>query len=85
MIANCSDAADRLGLQWFFASADTYHITAAISRRAQRILESLAPPSPLMADEAIVAATAIEHKLTLYTLDPPKYAGVAGLTVLQPY
>lgn len=62
-----------------------YSHTARIVRRAQAILEALTPPSPLTADDAIVAATAVEHKLTLYTLDAARFAGVAGLTALPPY
>jgi predicted nucleic acid-binding protein len=85
LIADAPGAAELAGLRQFFSWCLIRSITAKIVRRAQRILETLAPPSPLTADDAIVAATAVEHKLPLYTLDPPKFAGVAGLNALPPY
>jgi len=50
-----------------------------------RLLEVLPPPDPLAADDAIIAATAIEQSLPLYTLDPARFANVSGLATLQPY
>jgi predicted nucleic acid-binding protein len=85
LLARCQDAADILGVQTFLKISTVHSITARITRRAQAILESLPPPSPLTADDALVAATALEQKLPLYTLDPPRFAGVAGLTALPPY
>jgi hypothetical protein len=85
LVADAPDTAERNGLTMFFSWCVIHPITLKIVRRARRILEALPPPSPLTADDAIVAATAIEHKLPLYPLDPPRYSGVAGLSVLQPY
>ena len=85
LLTQCRDATELQGEAAFLASCRVHRITAPISRRAFRILKNLPPPSPLSADDALVAATALEHKLPLYTLDPPKYAGVAGLSAIQPY
>jgi predicted nucleic acid-binding protein len=85
LIADALDAAERTGLVMFFSWCQIHSVTAKIVGRAQRILEALPPPSLLTADDALVAATALEHKLPLYTLDPPRFAGVAGLTALPPY
>ena len=62
-----------------------HRVTANISRRAFRILEQRPPPCGLTADDAVVAATAVEHKLPLYTLDPARFAAVPGLTATRPY
>jgi predicted nucleic acid-binding protein len=85
LLTICRDAAELHGELTFLGSCRVHRVTSPVSRRAFRILEALPPPSPLSADDAIVAATAVENKLPLYTLDPPRYTGVAGLTVLQPY
>jgi predicted nucleic acid-binding protein len=85
LLANAPDQADHNAVRLFLSISTVHDLTVRIARRAKAILESLVPPSPLTADDAIVAATATDHKLPLYTLDPPRYAGVAGLSVLQPY
>jgi predicted nucleic acid-binding protein len=85
LLANAPNLADFNALGMFFTISTIHDLTVRIARRAQRILEAVTPPSPLTADDAIVAATAIEHKLPLYTLDPSRFASVAGLTVLRPY
>ncbi len=85
VVAGCQEAADVALLQRLLRSNTVHPITARISRRALRLLESLQPPSPLTADDVIVAATARVHKLPLYTLNPARFAVVTGLTTIQPY
>lgn len=69
----------------FLGHIQVHRITAPISRRAYGLLAQLPPPSPLSADDAIIAATALVHKLPLYALDPGRYAGVPNLTAVRPY
>ena len=85
LLADATDAHGRTGLGMFFQWCDIHAVTAKLVRRAQQIIESLAPPCGLTADDAVVAATAIEQSLPLYTLDPARFAGVAGLTATRPY
>ena len=85
LLAWAQTAAERIGVDAFLLTADVRPLTARIARRARAILEGLATPSPLTADDALVAATAVEHKLPLYSLDPARYATVPGLTALRPY
>jgi predicted nucleic acid-binding protein len=86
VLLSCAlDQIEHNGVRLFLSISTVHSITAQIARRSQAILHFITPPSPLTSDDAIVAATAIEHKLPLYTLDPPRFAGVARLTVLQPY
>ncbi|MCE9564529.1 MAG: hypothetical protein K8U57_21025 [Planctomycetes bacterium] len=85
LICNCLNPAELVSLDWFFYAAISYSVTARISQRAYRIVHRLTPPCGLTADDAIVAATAIEHKLPLYALNPNRFATVPGLTVLLPY
>jgi predicted nucleic acid-binding protein len=85
LIANCATAADLTSLQYFFAGCEIHRVTAPISRRALALVESLPPPCGLTPDDAISAATAIEHSLPLYTLDPARFANVPGLAAVRPY
>jgi predicted nucleic acid-binding protein len=85
LLATSQDAAELASHQLFLKNNHVRRVTAPVSHAAFRLLASLAPPSPLTADDALVAATAIEHSLPLYTLDPPRFASVTGLAALQPY
>lgn len=85
LIAWCQDALDLSVVQNFLTLLDVHAITAHTMRRAQRLLGSLPPPCGLTPDDAIIAATAIEHSLPLYTLDPARFANLPGLATIQPY
>ena len=85
LFAWCQDASAVIGVRAFLTVATVHGVTAHTMRRAQRILETLPPPCALTPDDAIVAATAIEHSLPLYTLDPARFAAVPGLSTIQPY
>lgn len=85
LLARCQDQIDIDNIRVFFTISMIHVGTAWTMRRAQQILERHPPPAPLTADDAIIAATAMQHKLPLYTLDPIRFAGVAGLTAVRPY
>jgi predicted nucleic acid-binding protein len=65
--------------------SNVIEISASISKRAAALMDALPPPCPLTPGDAIVAATAIELKLPLYTLDPARFAAVPKLTTVKPY
>ena len=48
-------------------------------------MQVTSPPVPFTPGDAIVAATALELKLPLYTLTPARFATVSKLTTIQPY
>jgi predicted nucleic acid-binding protein len=81
----CPTPWDRSQFRSFLRSATVYSLTARIADRAFHLLDRLPPPAPLSADDAIVAPTALIHKLPLYTLDPARFAAVPGLTAVRPY
>ena len=85
LFARCIDPREVAGVQVFLKVSNVHSVTAQTMRRAQRLLESLPPPCGLTVDDAIVAATAIEQSLPLYTLDPSRFAAVSGLTTVRPY
>jgi len=69
----------------FLSNCTVHAVSARVSHRAYRIAASVPLPASLTADDALVAATALIHKLPLYTLDPARFAAVPGLTALRPY
>lgn len=85
LIAWCQDALDLSVVQNFLTLLNVHSVTAHTARRAQQLLESLPPPAGLTPDDAIVAATAIEQSLPLYTLDPARFANLASLATIKPY
>lgn len=85
LIVWCQDALDLAVIRGFLTLLTVHSVTAHTMRRAQQLLESLPPPCGLTPDDAIIAATAIEHSLPLYALDPTRFAHVVGLATLRPY
>jgi predicted nucleic acid-binding protein len=85
VFTDCRDQWEIDSAKVFLRLSKIHAIDKRVVDRAQKLLESLTPPSPLTPDDALIAATAILHKLPLYTLDPAKLGIVSGLTVLQPY
>jgi predicted nucleic acid-binding protein len=85
LLASSRDAAELADRQQFLKHNHVRHLTARTVRRARKLLTSLPLPTTLTADDAIVAATALEHSLPLYTLDPVRFAAVPGQATLQPY
>src|SRR4051812_45933852 len=63
VLSECQSAADVQRDLKFFGHNRVHRITAAASRRAVRIMRQLTPPAGITADDAIVAATALTHKL----------------------
>lgn len=85
MLAESQGTLERRSTEVFCTLSTIHEISVHVSRHAQFILESVPPPSQLTPDDALIAATALIHKLPLYTLDPTKFGIVPGLTAVQPY
>ena len=85
LLASSNDSAEQVARLGFIRSNPVHRLTAVIARRAFALVVSLPVPPTLTADDAIVAATAIEHSLPLYTLDPARFAPVPGLATIQPF
>jgi len=84
MLAFARDQPERDNIRQYLTGCQVHPITALVARRAHAIVDQLAPPSSLSAADAIIAATALAHKLPLYTLDPARFAAVPGLTAIRP-
>ena len=85
LISRCLDLAELQALLGFLDNCQVHALSARVSKRALAILQALPPPSVLSPADAIIAATALIHKLPLYALDPGRFGIVPGLNCIQPY
>ena len=79
----CRDKAELARLKKGLATRNTeiVPITPAISERAAELIDSLALSHGLRLADALIGATAIEHKATLFTANVKHFAAVEGLTI----
>lgn len=82
VLAWCADEDARSAVRAFLYPAIVHPVTAKISHRAFGVLNQLPLPMRLSPLDGFVAATALIHKLPLYSLDPERYSAVPGLTAL---
>ncbi len=79
----CRDTAELERLKKGLAQHGTQviAITQVISERAMQLIDQHALASGLQLGDALIAATALEHQLTLLTGNSKHFAPIAGLTV----
>jgi predicted nucleic acid-binding protein len=85
MLSDCRSDAERALALRFITGSVIHELTVSIVRRAFDLLTAIALPTPLTASDAIIATTAIEHSLPLYTLDPARFANLPGVGTIQLY
>lgn len=62
-------------------SASLLPLTEVITTRATRLMESLTLSHGLQMGDALIAATAVEHRLAVLTANVKHFSAVAGLVV----
>lgn len=79
----CRDTAELERLKKGLAQHGTQviAITQVISERAMQLIDQHALANGLQLGDALIAATALEHQLTLLTGNSKHFAPIAGLTV----
>lgn len=85
LIAGCRDKTEMAELQKFFQRCTFLPITATASRVAFQLIESFYLSHGLVLPDALIAATALEHDLTLYTRNMRHFRMIPQLKVSQPY
>ena len=85
LVAGCRDAADLRQIQQFLRQVTSLPISASISQAAHQLMESFSLSHGLQIPDALIAATALEHRLTLYTKNRRHFQMIPGLTVHRPY
>ncbi|MXY99367.1 type II toxin-antitoxin system VapC family toxin [Candidatus Poribacteria bacterium] len=84
-IAGCRNKIEMTDLQRFFQICTYLHVTATISQVAFQLMESFYLSHGLTLPDALIAATAIEHDLTLYTRNTRHFRMIPELEISQPY
>ncbi len=80
---SCRDKAELARLKKGLAARHTEIIpfTAAISQRAAELIDALALSHGVRLADALIGATAIEHRLLLFTANIKHFAAIEGLTI----
>jgi len=85
LVAGCRDAAELRQIQQFLRQVTSLPVSASISQAAHQLMESFSLSHGLQIPDALIAATALEHGLTLYTKNRRHFQMISGLTVHRPY
>ena len=85
MMEGCRNSQDLATLVQFLRYATIVQISPTISQQAQTWMESFFLSHGLLIADALIAATAGEHRLPLYTKNVRHFQMLPGLTVVRPY
>jgi predicted nucleic acid-binding protein len=85
LIAGCPNAAALATVQRFLNGVTVLPITPAASQKAYQLMESFFLSHGLAIADALIAATALEHGLELYSRNVRHFGMIPGLVVTRPY
>lgn len=85
LIVGCRNKLEMTELQKFFQKCTFLPVTATISQIAFQLMQSFYLSHGLTLPDALIAATAIEHDLTLYTRNTRHFRMIPQLKISQPY
>jgi len=85
LVAGCRNAGDLATVRSFLSALAVLPISPIVSQDAYDLMESFFLSHGLAIADAIIAATALRHGLTLYTRNVRHFQMIPGLTVVRPY
>lgn len=85
LVAGCRNKAEMRELQEFLEKITFLPVTATSSQVAYQLMESFYHSHGLHLPDALIAATALEYDLTLYTRNVRHFRMIPRLTISQPY
>lgn len=85
LMVGCRDAVEMGRLGQFLAYTTVLPIHVAISEKAFQLMESFRLSHGLLIPDGLIAATALEHGLTLFTKNVRHFQMIPGLAVVRPY
>ncbi len=85
LTSGCRDTAQLSSVKQFLAGVTVVPITEAVSVRARQLMETFVLSHGLMLPDALIAATALESSLALYTRNIRHYKMIPELLIIQPY
>ena len=85
LLVGCRDKVQLTQTQKFIQDCTVLPVTATASRIAYQLIESFYLSHGLIMADALIAATALEHDLTLYTRNTRHFRMIPELKINQPY
>jgi predicted nucleic acid-binding protein len=85
LIRGCRNARELRQVQTLLAEMTVLPVSVAASETAYRLIEALYLSHGLAVPDALIAATAIEHGLAVYTRNVRHFEPISGLKVIRPY
>jgi len=85
LTAGSRDKVELAQVQEFLASVIVLPISEAISQKALGLMENFFLSHGLLIPDALIAATALEHALDLYTKNTRHFQMIPGLGLSRPY
>jgi predicted nucleic acid-binding protein len=85
LVAGCRDAAELRQIQRFLRQVASLPVSTSISQSAYQLMEAYSLSHGLQIPDALIAATALENGLVLFTKNVRHFQMIPGLTVNRPY
>jgi len=85
LVAGCRNAKELSQVQQFLQTITILPVSANVSQVAYRLMETFFLSHGLLIPDSLIAATALEHGLTLYTKNVRHFGMIPALTVVRPY
>ncbi len=85
LVRGCRDAAQLREVQRFVQHTRLIAVSEEVSLAAYRLMESFCLSHGLLIPDALLAATCLEHGLTLYTRNVRHFSMILGLRLRPPY
>ncbi|HJT78485.1 MAG TPA: type II toxin-antitoxin system VapC family toxin [Gemmataceae bacterium] len=85
LVVGCRNTAELANLRQFLAGVTTWPVDVGVSQRGYQLMESFCLSHGLTIPDSLIAATALERGLTLYTRNVRHFQMIPGLAVTRPY
>ena len=85
LLIGCRDKAELKRTNHFLSNFTFLHTTPSISQLALQLVESFSLSHALEIPDALIAATAVENKLPLYTKNLKHFQMIPNLQSVRPY
>jgi len=85
LVAGCRNGAELAQVQQFLQQVTVLSISPTASQTAYQLMISFFLSHGLLIPDALIAATALEHRLTLHTKNVRHFQMIPTLTIVRPY
>ena len=85
LIAGCRNRLELTSVQQSLQRMTVVPVSITSSQTAQALMESFFLSHGLVIPDALIAATALEQAVTLYSKNTRHFQMIPGLTVVRPY